>query len=351
MHALYSLFAVFLLVTLAMAGKAAGMTDLLLVYVPYLAVGIFILGVIAKVLGWAKTPVPFRIPTTAGQQKSLDFIAHDKLDNPATSGQTFIRMALEVLCFRSLLRNATVQRFGEAKDGVDIKFRYGTALGLWVFAIIFHYSFLVVVIRHFRLFLEPVPVCLQFLEAMDGFFQIGAPVMYFSSVGLLLGVLLLLGRRMVCDKVRYISIAADYFPLLLILGITTSGILMRHFAKTDIMTIKEFLMALFSFNFAAMPPMENIGVVFYVHVFLVSVLLMYFPFSKLMHMGGVFLSPTRNLPNDSRTRYHENPWNDPTIKPHSYEAYEDDYREKMIEAGLPVEKTMEETESADANPA
>ena len=66
-------------------------------------------------------------------------------------------------------------------------------------------------------------------------------------------------------------------------------------------------------------------------------LLAYFPFSKLMHMAGVFLSPTRNLSNDSRIVRHVNPWNYP-VKVHTYEEYEDEFRDKMIEAGLPVEK-------------
>ena len=70
---------------------------------------------------------------------------------------------------------------------------------------------------------------------------------------------------------------------------------------------------------------------------LVCTLFAYFPFSKLMHLGGVFLSPTRNMPNDSRMVRHVNPWNYP-VKVHTYEEYEDHFREKMIEAGLPVEK-------------
>jgi nitrate reductase gamma subunit len=78
-------------------------------------------------------------------------------------------------------------------------------------------------------------------------------------------------------------------------------------------------------------------VVFYIHFFLICVLFAYFPFSKLMHLGGIFLSPTRNLPNNSRMVHHVNPWNYP-VKVHTYDAYEDDFREKMIEAGLPVEK-------------
>ena len=80
-----------------------------------------------------------------------------------------------------------------------------------------------------------------------------------------------------------------------------------------------------------------IGGIFYVHLFFVSILLAYFPFSKLMHMGGVFLSPTRNLANDNRARRHINPWNHP-VKVHTYEEYEDEFRDKIKEVGLPVDK-------------
>ncbi|MCJ7494252.1 MAG: menaquinol oxidoreductase, partial [Deltaproteobacteria bacterium] len=90
------------------------------------------------------------------------------------------------------------------------------------------------------------------------------------------------------------------------------------------------------FRFTPVVP-DGIGLPFYVHLFLVCVLLAYFPMSKLMHMGGVFLSPTRNLANNSRTRRHINPWNSP-VKVHTYEEYEDEFRDKMKTAGLPVEK-------------
>ena len=70
------------------------------------------------------------------------------------------------------------------------------------------------------------------------------------------------------------------------------------------------------------------------------VLLAYFPFSKLMHLGGVFLSPTRNMANNTRMHRHINPWN-PDIRPHSYASYEDEFREDMIEQGIPVEKGLE----------
>ncbi len=56
-----------------------------------------------------------------------------------------------------------------------------------------------------------------------------------------------------------------------------------------------------------------------------------------MHAGGVFLSPTRNMANTNRMERYVNPWNYP-VKVHSYAEYEDDFREKMKEAGIPVDK-------------
>ena len=86
---------------------------------------------------------------------------------------------------------------------------------------------------------------------------------------------------------------------------------------------------------------EGVGAVFYIHLFFVSILLAYFPFSKLMHLGGIFLSPTRNLTTDTRANRHINPWNYP-VPVHTYEEYEDEFRDKMIEAGLPVDKMPQE---------
>ena len=82
---------------------------------------------------------------------------------------------------------------------------------------------------------------------------------------------------------------------------------------------------------------QTIGIIFYIHLFLVSALLAYFPMSKLMHMAGVFLSPTRNLANNNRAVRHVNPWNYP-VKVHTYEEYEDEFRDKMKSVGIPVEK-------------
>ena len=106
---------------------------------------------------------------------------------------------------------------------------------------------------------------------------------------------------------------------------------MRYVTKIDVIAAKELTMGLVTFH-PTIP--EGVSSIFYVHLFFVSILLVYFPFSKLMHLGGIFLSPTRNLPADTRATRHVNPWNYP-VHVHTYEEYEDEFREKMVEAGLP----------------
>jgi nitrate reductase gamma subunit len=326
---LYSLLAVIILGLIAYAGtEGAGLAWLFGVVIPYLALLIFIVGFANSIWGWAKSPVPFRIPTTAGQQKSLDWIKAAPVDNPSSRFGVVVRMLLEILLFRSLFLNSRVEIVGG-------RISYKWVIWLWLFAILFHYAFLVVVIRHLRFFMDPIPVVISLIDKADSIFQVGLPVVYQSGVVLLAMATLLLLRRVLLPRLNYISRAADYFPLFLIIGIAFTGIVMRYFAKVDVVSAKELAMGLASFNPTI--PEIPIGGIFYAHLFLVSILVAYIPFSKLMHMGGIFLSPTRNLANNSRAKRHVNPWNYP-VDVHTYEEYEDDFRDKMIEAGLPVEK-------------
>lgn len=334
----FSFLAVIALTLIAWAGShIPGLPYLFGVVFPYVAIGTFLIFFVRKVVDWAKSPVPFSIQTTCGQGKSLDFIKHNKLEAPDTTAQVVARMALEIFTFRSLFRNT----HSELHDGPKIT--YESSKWLWLFAIIFHYSFLMVVVRHMRLFLDPAPSLIYWLEFWDGLFQIGAPTWYMTSAGLLAGSALLFARRLYNPRVRYISLVNDYFPLVLIFFIAATGCLMRYFLRTDIdiVNIKNLAVALVTFSpgMAAEAISAGIGSIFYIHLFLVCVLLTYFPFSKLMHMGGVFFSPTRNMKNNSRAVRHVNPWN-PEIKVHAYSAYEDEFREFMVENGIPVEKEL-----------
>jgi nitrate reductase gamma subunit len=329
MKAIISFIVVLGLAAMAYAGVAMGnMQYLFGVVIPYLAVATFVIFMIARILKWGSSPNPFRIPTTCGQQKSLPWIKHSKLENPSGVLGVMGRMALEVLFFRSLFRNLKLQ----THNGDQLA--YGEAKWLWAAGMAFHWSFLIILIRHLRFFAEQVPVAVKAAEWGDSFLQIGTPLLYITDVLLLGTVLYLFLRRIGIPQMRYISLINDYIPLFLILGIGVTGVLMRYFYKTDIVSVKMLAMGLVSFN-PTIP--QGIGSIFYIHLFLICTLFAYFPFSKLVHMGGVFMSPTRVLANTSRAKRHINPWNYP-VHVHTYEEYENDFRAKMKDAGLPVEK-------------
>jgi nitrate reductase gamma subunit len=330
MKFLVSLAAVLALVLLAYLGtEVAGWHSLFAVVLPYAAILVLLIGIVTKVVSWARSPVPFRIPTSCGQQKSLPWIKQNKLDNPSSTWGVIGRMLLEVLFFRSLFRNTRMDFRRE-----DGKVVYGPTKWLWLAGLAFHYSFLVIFFRHLRFFTEPVPGFVRLVQDVDGFFQVGVPVFYITSLALLGAVGYLLVRRLYIPQMRYISLINDYFPLLLILGIGATGFLLRHLVKTDVVGIKELGMGLLSLQ--PVPP-AGVHWLFYSHLLLVCVLFLYFPFSKLMHMAGVFLSPARNLANNNRAVRHINPWNYP-VHVHTYEEYEDEFRDKMVAAGLPVDK-------------
>lgn len=328
MRILFPFLAVSALILIALSGVGALKLHVFFgVVIPYGAFFVFVLGVIYRVVRWGCSPVPFHIPTTCGQQKSLPWIKESKIENPSSWGGVIVRMALEVFLFRSLFRNLKI----ELRNGKIVQ---GSTKWLWLAGLAFHWSFFIILIRHLRLFIEEVPKFVMAVEGLDSFFQVGAPLLYITNVIFVGAVTYLFLRRIFIPNVRYISLASDYFPLFLLLGIGVTGILMRYFIKVDVIGVKELIISLVSL--APKIP-EGIGVLFYIHLFLVSVLFAYFPFSKLVHMAGVFLSPTRNLTNNSRIERHVNPWDYP-VKVHTYEEYEDDFRAKMKASGIPVEK-------------
>jgi nitrate reductase gamma subunit len=298
------------------------------VVIPYAAIAIFIVGIIYRVIKWARSPVPYRWPTTSGQQKSLPWIKANNLESPHNIWGVLGRMLLEILLFRSLFRNTRV----ELRLGPRIV--YGGDKFLWLGAMAFHWCLLVIILRHFRFFTEPVIGFVHWLQTIDGLLEIAVPVLYLTNIVILTGLVYLLLRRIFNYQVRYISLVSDYFPLFLLLSIAISGIWMRYFDKVDIIKVKELSLGIVSFN-PVVP--EGIGSIFFIHLFFVSVLIAFFPFSKLMHMAGVFFSPTRNLANNNRMKRHINPWN-PEVKVHTYQEYEDEFRDKIEEAGLPLDK-------------
>jgi nitrate reductase gamma subunit len=90
--------------------------------------------------------------------------------------------------------------------------------------------------------------------------------------------------------------------MLLVIGF--SGLMMQLFFHPDIIAIQGFFVNLMGFKLVDLP----ISIPLFVHLLLVIVLLIVFPFSKLLHAPGVFFSPTRNQIDNSREVRHQPSW-------------------------------------------
>ncbi|MBA3034310.1 MAG: respiratory nitrate reductase subunit gamma [Gammaproteobacteria bacterium] len=224
----------------------------------YLAFAIFIAGVAYKIYDYARTPAPLSIPTTPA---------------PITKGGVAFRMFREVLFFESLFKGN---------------------LWIWLFGWLFHMALFLVLIRHLRYFTEPVWGWVAFLQ----------PFGMYAGFAMAAGLAGLWGRRFLVERIRYISTPSDHLMLALLLLIALSGLGIKFLMHTDIIAVKVFFLGLMMFDIQPLP--SHIGL--YVHLLLVALLMIIFPFSKLLHAPGVFFSPTRNQTDNPREVRHLAPW-------------------------------------------
>lgn len=219
---------------------------------PYISFAVFLMGIIYRLVLWATTPMktvtlPAAVPLFAGQRSIL-----------ASMG----RIALDIFVFRSLLR-------------------YTGNVPLWILSLLFHYALLFILIRHMRYFIRETPAWIAGLQAVG----------IWAGVIILVPLLYLLLRRIVYKELRMISTFADYFALILILLVIVTGILMKfvYAFRVDVVYVKMFALSLLAFK--PIPPPDN--VMFLLHFLFFQLLLMYLPFSKLIHLGSTFFSVTR----------------------------------------------------------
>ncbi len=129
----YSISGILLLILLVVIGiEGIGLYSFFAIFIPYVAVLLFVVGFIYRVLKWASSPVPFHIPTVSGQQKSLSWIKADNIDSPYTTGGVVKRLALEILLFRSLLKNEKVELRGAPKASLQNQHPI-SGWALWLF--------------------------------------------------------------------------------------------------------------------------------------------------------------------------------------------------------------------------
>ena len=224
----------------------------------YAAAAVLVAGVGWRVWLYARTPAPLKIPTTPA---------------PVTRGGVALRLLREVVLFESLFRSN---------------------LWTWAFGWLFHAGLALVLLRHLRYFVEPVPAWLAFVQ----------PFGMWAGVAMAAGLAGLWARRFLVPRVRYISTPSDHLMLALLLAIALSGLAMTFVVHTDIVAVKAFALGLLRFDWQALPADPLIVL----HLALVALLLLVFPFSKLLHAPGVFFSPTRNQVDDPRERRHLAPW-------------------------------------------
>lgn len=222
-----------------------------------LASSVFLLGTIYRIVRYWRTPVPFKMPIAPA---------------PLTRSGVVVRMLREVFLFESLFK---------------------ATRWTWLFGWVFHFSLLVVVITHLKYFTDPVWGWVVWL----------LPFGHYAALAMMASLAGLLIRRIVVARVRYISAPSDYLMLLLFLAIGGSGLLMSRVFVPDILALRQFALGLpFQLN-----PLPG-HVLLILHLLLVGLLLLIFPYSKLIHAPGLFFSPARNQVDDARERRHDGGW-------------------------------------------
>ncbi|MCW8826085.1 MAG: respiratory nitrate reductase subunit gamma [Gammaproteobacteria bacterium] len=224
----------------------------------YVATALFIGGLFVKIRQYARTPAPLKIPTTPA---------------PTTQSGVAYRMFREVALFESLFKSNK---------------------WIWILGYLFHVGLALVLLRHFRYFTDPVWWWVELVQ----------PFGVYAGFAMVLGLLGLLGRRIVVERIRYISGPSDYLMLILIIMIGVSGLMMKFVNHTDIVMVKQFMLGLMVFDIRELPTDGPL----LIHLALVAVLMIIFPISKLLHAPGVFFSPTRNQVDNPRERRHIAPW-------------------------------------------
>ena len=100
-----------------------------------------------------------------------------------------------------------------------------------------------------------------------------------------------------CRARSIISGLPDYFALVLLGADRRHGHPGQYWLHVYLVDVKAFMLGLLTLRPVA-PPQHPL---FLVHFVLVLALMLYFPFSKLLHAGGIFFSPTRNQPYQVQT--------------------------------------------------
>ncbi len=224
----------------------------------YFAAAVLFAGLIRKIVQYARTPAPLKIPTTPA---------------PVTEAGVALRMVREVVLFESLFKGNK---------------------WIWIFGWVFHFGLFLVTLRHLRYFIDPVWLPIELVQ----------PFGIYGGMAMVVGLAGLWARRILVDRVRYITGPSDHLILALLILIGVSGLGMTFLVHTDVIGVKLFFRGLLTFSLAPLPA----DPLLLLHLLLVAGLMIVFPFSKLLHAPGLFFSPSRNQADNPRERRHVAAW-------------------------------------------
>lgn len=215
---------------------------------PYLTVLLLVTGMAYRFYVWFKTPQPGKM-TLFGK----------------TEASTARGLLEEVLFLPSLFRGDKA---------------------LWSLAWIFHASLALALLGHIRVFTAFADAVLVSLGmSAEGIDRLSGTAGGAVGILLLLTTAALLVRRVTVQKVREISVVPDYIALLLLVAIITTGDMMRFGAHFDLNETRVWASSLLTLT-----PVSPTSTMFLLHALAAQMLIIFIPFSKLMHLGGFFFT-------------------------------------------------------------
>lgn len=156
-------------------------------------------------------------------------------------------------------------------------------------SILFHLGILVILAGHAVGLLTPIQV-FDFLGISHGFKQILAMTAGgIAGVFCLIGLLLLLHRRLFDPRIRANSSFADIAVLVLLLaqlclGLLTITVSMQHLDGHEMVKFMEWAQHIVTFRGGAVDFVRDVHVIFKLHLTLGMFIFLVFPFTRLVHV-------------------------------------------------------------------
>jgi len=230
-------------------------TYFILQILPYIALPIFVIGILYRLGRWASGRIVHNITLTPA---------------PTTQTGALVDIATEAIFFRSI---------------------FNTDKALWGGAWIMHMALFAILGGHV---MGIGTLGLQFYYI--GLTSEATSEMLSNLLGTSMGVVVLVGllyllyRRMAINEVKAVSAPSDYAHLLLLIAIVSVGNFMRFVPEWGIHyePVREYIIHLAKLM-PITPDMEVMHKpLLALHLLLVQILMIIFPFSKLLHVFGMF---------------------------------------------------------------